>query len=249
MCFVAGCCRPSEDTWLRRALCRRARLSAKGLHGGVEMSSNNENRHQTCKRLRLHANRQNGLSTGAIVFMSFILHHNQKGTSQMNELKILDMKSNRDKITEIITQAEKLQALCSEFNFNAFQPGAIKELKMATILNHNWIRSKAQADACTDDGESLYEYLSATENGNGQIDRFFKDGPGEQHEKYLQSMQRITRNAAFFLAYTNKDPSKPLDILRIYRVPTSAIEKEANRQLAASKNNISHLVTNSQCCS
>lgn len=159
----------------------------------------------------------------------------------MSELKILDIKANRDKITEIIAQAEKLQSLCSEFNFNAFQPGAIKELKMAMLLNHNWIRSKAQADACTDDGESLYEYLSATENGNGQIDRFFKDGLGQQHEKYLQSLQRIIRNKAFFLAYTNKDPSKPLDILRIYKVPTSAIEQEANRQLAASRNIISHL--------
>lgn len=159
----------------------------------------------------------------------------------MNELKILDVTSNSEKIKAIISQAERLQELCSEFDFNAFQPGAIKELKMATILGHNWIRSKAQADACTGAGECLFEYLSATENGNGQIDRFFKDGPGEQHEKHLKSMNRITRNKAFYLAYTNENPAKPLDILRIYEVPTDAIVKETKRQLSLSRNSISHL--------
>ena len=159
----------------------------------------------------------------------------------MSELKVLDVESNREKVSEIVSLAEKLQELCSELGFNAFQPGAIKELKTATILGHDWIRSKAQADACSDGGKLLYEYLSAAEGGSGQIDRVFRDGPGKNREKHLKSMRRISRNEAFFLVYTDKDPTRPLDILRIYRVPTSEIEKEAVRKLSVSKNDISHL--------
>jgi len=155
--------------------------------------------------------------------------------------KTLNVQENITDINEIIRQAEKLQELCTKYGFNAFQPGAIKELKMATILNHNWICNKAQADACSPDGKKLYEYLSATENGNCQIDRFFKDGAGDQHEKHLKSMQRIWRNDCFYLAFTSENTSKPLDILRIYQVSTEEIEKETLRQLSKSRNDISHI--------
>lgn len=159
-----------------------------------------------------------------------------------NAPKIIDVQNNITEITDILKTAEELQQKCSKYKINAFQPGAIKELKMALILGHNWICSKAQADACSSvNNDILYEYLSATEHGNGQIDRFFKDGPGDQHEKYLQSMERILRNDCFYLAYTNPDPSKPLDILRIYEVPTQEIKQETDRQLSNSRNNISHI--------
>ena len=160
-----------------------------------------------------------------------------------NTIKIVDVQNKKNDITDIIKTAEELQEKCSKYGINAFQPGAIKELKMALILGHNWICNKAQADACSVDNKYLYEYLSATEKGNGQIDRFFKDDPNdtEQHEKYEQSMNRILRNDCFYLAYTDSNPSKPLNILRIYMVPTIAIQTEADRQLSNSKNSISHI--------
>ncbi len=160
-----------------------------------------------------------------------------------NTIKIVDVQNKKADIKDIIKTAEQLQEKCSKYGINAFQPGAIKELKMALLLGHNWICNKAQADACSVDNKYLYEYLSATEKGNGQIDRFFKDDPdnSEQHEKYEQSMKRVLRNECFYLAYTNSNPSKPLDILRIYEVPTDAIKKETDRQLANSRNSISHI--------
>ena len=166
---------------------------------------------------------------------------NKKNTQP--KIKIIDVQNKKSAIKDIIKTAEELQEKCSKYGINAFQPGAIKELKTALILGHNWISTKAQADACSVDNKCFYEYLSATEKGNGQIDRFFKDGPKntEQHEKYEQSMKRITRNKCFYLAYTNSNPSKPLDILRIYKVPTAEIKKEAIRQLSNSKNSISHI--------
>ena len=119
----------------------------------------------------------------------------------------------------------------------------MKELKMASILGHNWILSKKDADACSIDGSELYEYLSGTVKGAGQIDRVFKDDPGnkEQHEKHEQSMQRISRNKAFYLAYTNANTANPLDILRIYEVTPDEIRAEADRQLRNSRNGISHI--------
>ena len=118
-----------------------------------------------------------------------------------NAIKIVDVQNKKTEITDIIKTAEQLQEKCSKYGINAFQPGAIKELKTALILGHNWISTKAQADACSVDNKCFYEYLSATEKGNGQIDRFFKDGPKntEQHEKYEQSMQQgHDAFAAFF---------------------------------------------------
>ena len=157
---------------------------------------------------------------------------------------VLDIESKKYEVEKILELAEKLQDKCSFLGFNAFQPGAIKELKMAYILGHNWIVSKKSADACSrEDARELYEYLSGTEDGSGQIDRVFKDSNDnkEQHEKHLKSVERITRNRMFYLAYTNKDTTKPLDILRIYEVATDKVLAEAKRQLEISTNNISHI--------
>lgn len=159
------------------------------------------------------------------------------------DANILDIERKKSEVEKILELAEELQEKCSFLGFNAFQPGAIKELKMAYILGHNWIVSKKSADACSrEDVRELYEYLSGTEEGSGQIDRFFKDSDNEeQHEKHLKSVERINRNKMFYLAYTNKDTSKPLDILRIYEVETNKILAEAKRQLEISTNNISHI--------
>lgn len=158
--------------------------------------------------------------------------------------KIFDLSANAKDVEKALKLAEELQEIGAKHGFNVFQPGAMKELKMASILKHNWILSKKNADACSNQDENIvYEYLSGTENGAGQIDRVFKDSK-YQHEKYHQSMERIERNEAFYLAYTNKDTSRPLDILRIYKLTPEAIRKEADRQLELSTNNISHISFN-----
>lgn len=161
-----------------------------------------------------------------------------------SEIKILKIANVESDIKQLLELAEELQRIGSKYGFNVFQPGAMKELKMAYILQHDWIQSKKNADACDrEDSNILFEYLSGTENGAGQIDRVFKDNPDkeEQHNKYLQSMERIERNKYFFLAYTNSNTSLPLDILRIYKVSPSAIRKETDAQLRNSRNDISHV--------
>lgn len=162
--------------------------------------------------------------------------------------KILDLKKHSSEVKRALKLAEELQSIGSKLGFNAFQPGAMKELKMANLLGHDWILSKKDADACSRNnvGIDMYEYLSGMEGGAGQIDRVFKDDAkdAEQHQKHENSMKRIRRNKAFYLAYTNRDTTKPLDILRIYEVPIEAIEIETDKQLAKSKNTISHVAFN-----
>ena len=147
------------------------------------------------------------------------------------------------KIQKALDLAEQLQEIGAEYGFNPFQPGAMKEIKTAQLLGHKWILSKKDADACNEDESEVYEYLSGKEGGAGQIDRVFKDGPEntEQHEKHEKSMERIRRNTFVYLAYTNKDTAKPLDILRIYRLNPKIIVDETKRQLAKSRNEISHV--------
>lgn len=80
---------------------------------------------------------------------------------------------------------------------NLLQPGLVKEMIIADILNHRLIHSKRDADAClTRDENEKYEYLSCKEGGNGQLDRMFKHPP----EKRPESLQRITRNSAIYFA-------------------------------------------------
>lgn len=161
-------------------------------------------------------------------------------------IDVFDVPNNPDAET-IIDLAQQLQDVCSKYGINAFQPGAMKELKTAKILNHCWVINKKEADACNDLSKTeMYEYLSGTENGAGQIDRVFKDDPSDpiQHEKHLQSMERITRNKWFYLGYTNQDTSRPLDILRIYQVSPDDILEETKRQLDNSINKISHVSFN-----
>ena len=158
--------------------------------------------------------------------------------------KVLSLRANIEDVKKALELAEQLQEIGSRLGFNVFQPGAMKELKMADILGHDWILSKKNADACSrTNSKDEYEYLSGKVGGAGQIDRVFKDDPTDsvQHNKYLGSMARITRNKAFYLAYTNPNTSMPLDILRIYEVSPDEIKKETDRQLQNSSNKISHV--------
>ena len=155
---------------------------------------------------------------------------------------VLNLSEYDNEIKEAMDIAERLQDIGSKCGFNAFQPGTMKEIKMADLLGHCIVRGKKNADACDCENLDLYEYLSAKEGGAGQIDRVFKDGEDEeQHKKYLRSMERIERNKAFYIAYTNPDTSMPLDILRIYEMDPKVIREEADRQLQNSSNDISHV--------
>ena len=158
--------------------------------------------------------------------------------------KILKLDEHLEDVKKALELAEQLQKIGAKLGFNVFQPGAMKELKMAHILGHDWILSKKNADACSrTNSKDEYEYLSGKVGGAGQIDRVFKDDTSDsvQHDKYCNSMERISRNKAFYLAYTNPDTSKPLDILRIYEVSPDEIKKETDRQLQNSSNKISHV--------
>ncbi len=58
-------------------------------------------------------------------------------------------------------------------------------------------------------------------------------------DKRAKSLERITRNTAIYCAVF--DEESPLDVLVIYEVPVEVILREAERQLDASRNEISHV--------
>lgn len=164
-------------------------------------------------------------------------------TKIMKEKTIIN--PNDKKIKKLIEDTEKIAEEWAKLGVNMFQPGAIKELKIAQKLGHLWVSSKHDADACDVNDRAIeYEYLSGAEGGSGQIDRFFKDDPynEKQHKKYLKSMERVDRNNKFFLTFNN--PKQPLDIVKIYEIPTQNIKEEVNKQLQKSSNNISHISFN-----
>tara|TARA_Y100000034_G_C6711853_1_gene314500 strand:- start:69 stop:551 length:483 start_codon:yes stop_codon:yes gene_type:complete len=119
---------------------------------------------------------------------------------------------------------------------NILQPGLVKEMIIADILNHKIILTKHDADAYnpTNPNEK-YEYLSCKEDGSGQMDRMFKS-PVEKRNK---SLQRITRNSKIYYAVFFKNNQTKCKI--IYEIEPSVMVIESNRQLDASSNQISHL--------
>jgi hypothetical protein len=97
----------------------------------------------------------------------------------------------------------------------------VKELILAEALGHTPITSKARADAQDAEGR-LYEYrCSLSSSNNFQMDRVT-----------LRNRGRITRNEAFYFAFF----SDPITIVEIYRVETSLVLQEAERQLVRSRN-------------
>lgn len=138
------------------------------------------------------------------------------------------------RVVRLVRRAQKL-ALKMGIS-NILQPGLIKEMIIAEILNHKPIYSKRDADACDrTDPFVKYEYLSCYEGGTGQIDRMFASPP-ERREK---SLDRIRRNKYIYLAVFYKHD--PLRVKVIYEISPGVAEEEANRQLDKSGNDISHI--------
>lgn len=142
-----------------------------------------------------------------------------------------------DIIRQIIQLVVQAQTLATKIGIpNILQPGLIKEMIIAQILDHEIIHSKRDADACDPVNRSLkFEYLSCLEGGSGQIDRMFK----EPEEKRLESLKRIRRNHRVFLAVFYK--TAPLVVKTIYELTTEVIIAETERQLDRSENNIAHV--------
>jgi len=148
------------------------------------------------------------------------------------------MTDNRQqKLDQIVSLLKEAQKIASELVFiNLFQPGLAKEMITASILNHEVHTTKHEADAWDPQNPNIkYEYLSCWEGGTFQLDRMFKF-PEDKRQK---SLQRIRRNDCFFCVVFKKE--SPLDVKTIYKVSTQDILSEAERQLGASSNDISHV--------
>ena len=140
-------------------------------------------------------------------------------------------------ISQIIKLVRSAQKLALSIGIpNILQPGLVKEMIIAEILNHKLISSKRDADACDKNNPLIkYEYLSCYEGGTGQLDRMFK----EPKEKRKESLVRITRNKMIYLAIFYKDD--PLTAKNIYEITPQVLSKETERQLDRSSNAISHV--------
>lgn len=140
-------------------------------------------------------------------------------------------------IAQIISYIRKAQEIAAQHGFkNLLQPGLVKELVVADILGHEIHRTKHEPDAFDPaNPDRKFEYLSCFEGGTFQLDRMFKS-PADKRAK---SLERITRNTAIYCAVF--DGESPLDVIAIYEVPVDVMLREAERQLDASRNEISHV--------
>lgn len=140
-------------------------------------------------------------------------------------------------IRQIIKLVIQAQILAHKIGVpNILQPGLIKEMIIADILNHDLIHSKRDADACDPNDPTIkYEYLSCYEGGTGQLDRMFK-APIESRQ---DSLRRISRNAKIYFAIFYK--VDPLRVKSIYEVEPDVMLEETERQLDNSRNDISHV--------
>lgn len=140
-------------------------------------------------------------------------------------------------ISVIIDYCRKAQQVAKKHGFkNLFQPGLVKELVIADILGHEVHKTKHEPDACDpQDRTQQFEYLSCFESGTFQLDRMFKS-PDKKRQK---SLSRIIRNTAIYCAVFEEE--NPLTVVVIYKVPVESVLKEAEHQLDASSNKISHV--------
>ena len=129
-------------------------------------------------------------------------------------------------VHEIIRHIREAQRLASAIGItNILQPGVVKELILADLLRHTIMPSKDKADAEDAEGNH-YEYLCSLERSNNfQIDRVTR-----------QNLHRITRNKCFYFAFF----SDAITVSSVYSVDTHTVLREVERQLAKSKNPISH---------
>jgi|TARA_Y100000034_G_scaffold8058_1_gene8792 hypothetical protein len=139
--------------------------------------------------------------------------------------------------TEIIEDILRASKMAKKLGIdNILQPGLVKEMIIADLLNHTIILTKHDADAHhPNNPQEKYEYLSCKEGGSGQMDRMFKSPP----DKRKRSILRITRNDKIYYAvFYKNDQTKCKEI---YEIEPSIMLKEANRQLDACSNDIAHL--------
>lgn len=140
-------------------------------------------------------------------------------------------------LSQIIMLVRKAQKLALKIGIvNILQPGLVKEMIIAEILDHELIISKRDADACDKNNPHIkYEYLTCYEGGTGQLDRVFK----EPSDKRKKSLDRIKRNKKIYSAIFYK--RNPLKVKVIYEIRPDVLLKEAERQLDKSRNPISHV--------
>ena len=143
-------------------------------------------------------------------------------------------------IRQIINYVRKAQEIASQHGFkNLLQPGLVKELVIADILGHEVHRTKHEPDAHDPtDASRQFEYLTCfkgKKEGTFQFDRMFQSPPNKRR----RSLRRITRNTAIYCAVF--DEESPLEVIVIYEVPVDVVLHEAERQLDASQNEISHV--------
>ena len=138
----------------------------------------------------------------------------------------------------IVNQARKLHDTGIRCGVeNILQPGLVKEIIIASVLDHDIITNKRLPDACSrHDNSKFYEYLTCEEGGTWQIDRMFR-----ALSKRAKSLQRISRNEKLYLALFKKNS---LELVTIFEVECQPALDEANRQLDASTNDISHVSFN-----
>ena len=119
---------------------------------------------------------------------------------------------------------------------NLLQPGLVKEMIIADILEHELIHSKRDADAhAPGNPAEKYEYLSCKEGGSGQLDRMFKEPPGKRAE----SLSRIRRNRKVYFAVFYEANQTKCKV--IYEIEPKTVIEETERQLDRSRNDISHV--------
>ena len=116
---------------------------------------------------------------------------------------------------------------------NILQPGVIKELMMAEILEHDLIPQKDSADAKDKNGKS-YEYLASIRRVNVTTNK----GCSFQMDRVTPSnLNRVIRNKAFYFGIF-KDH---LEVEEIWKVETPVVLAEVKRQLGKCKNDIAHV--------
>jgi len=150
----------------------------------------------------------------------------------------MTIKSRKLILKVIIRLAKRLSSLSSKIGIpNIFQPGLIREIIIADILDHTILPGKRGPDAMsmTPTGKPrYYEYLTCLEGGSGQIDRVFRKG-----SKRRRSLNRILRNKWIYLAIFDKNDN--LKCVKIYRLSPKRVVRHIKRQLIHSRNEISHV--------
>ena len=116
---------------------------------------------------------------------------------------------------EFFSLVSRLNELKNEMGFeqDLLTPGFIKEVIIASKLNHYVHRTKHGPDAYSDSSESVsYEYLTCKKGGSFQLDRI--------HEGNLH---RIERNDKFYFSSFNKDG---ISLEEVYEVETDKVLTE-----------------------